>query len=168
MAQTYKDPLTYLNEAVTRRGKSGPDGVYLQNITVVAEASGDYDCNVFYGPAVSPIVPPGSFPLDQWNSLLVNLRWDLRSLSQSFWLSEIEGVFQILTEGNRVDMNVFLPSTDVQEFSYYLQMAQDTLVCIADFTSRVAGTIRFNIGIATKSWSEMVEEGDVEERDLSF
>lgn len=168
MAQTYRDPITYLNEAVTRRGKSGPDGVYLQNVTVVAEASSDFNLNLSYGVPVSPVMPPSYCKVEDWNQLLVNLRWDLRSLSHTLNIPEDGLILQFLPEGNILGMNVFVPQVNTSDFPYTLQMAQDTLVCAADFTSKVAGNIRFSIGIATKSWGDMVEEGDVEERDLNF
>lgn len=169
MAQTYRDPVTYLNEAVTRRGKSGPDGVYLQNVTVVAEASSDFNLKLSYGVPVSPVIPPSCVSHEEWYELLVNLRWDLRSLSHRLNLDEGAGsIFQFLPEGNSLSMNVFVPQVDTSDFPYILQMAQDTLICASDFTSKVAGNIRFSIGVVTKSWGDMVEEGDVEERDLNF
>lgn len=169
MAQTYRDPVTYLNEAVTRRGKSGPDGVYLHNVTVVAEASSDFSLNLSYGTPVSPVVPPLGASYEEWYELLVNLRWNLRSLSHRLNLDEGAGlIFQFLSEGNSLSMNVFAPEVGTSDFPYILQIAKDTLICASDFTSKVAGTIRFSIGVATKSWGDMVEEGDVEERDLNF
>jgi hypothetical protein len=168
MAQNYRDPLTYLNETVTKRGKSGPDGVYLYNVTVVAEAASDYNYRVSYGNPVRPTVPPEGLDWVEWASLLISLRSDVRTLSHELLFSTDKSVWQFLPEGNSLSMNVFLPVTDISIFPYLLKQAQDTLICAADFATKVPDSIRFNIGVVTKSWVDMAEQGEVKEMDLSY
>lgn len=166
MAQTYKDPVDYLNEIVTKRGKSGPDGVYLHNVTVVAEASSDYNYKVSYGSHVTPKNPPVEIPFEDWAVLLINLRSDSRSLSHEIFLENC--ILQILPEGNFLNFNVFLPSVEISTFPYLILYFQDIAKCLADFSTKISQAIRFNIGLACKSWLEMAEEGEVVETDLSY
>lgn len=168
MAQNYRDPLTYLNEAVTKRGKSGPEGVYLYNVTVVAESTSNYSYRVSYGNPISPTVPPEGLDWVDWATLLINLRSDNRSLSHEIVFATDKSVWQFLPEGNLLSMNLFLPVTDIAIFPYILRQAQDALLCTSDFTSKTPGNIRFNIGIVTKSWEDMAEQGEVKEMDLCF
>lgn len=167
MAQNYRDPLTYLNEAVTKRGKSGPDGVYLHNVTVVAESTSDYNYKASYGDLVTPFQGPFGIEWQDWGALLINLRADTRTLSQQLPFYD-NSVWQFLPEGNLLSMNVFLPVADIATFPHKLKQAQDTLICAADFASKVPSNIRFNIGIVTKSWADMAEQGEVEEMDFSY
>lgn len=167
MAQNYRDPLSYLNEAVTKRGKSGPDGVYLHNVTVVAESTSDYNYKVSYGGLITPLLNPSGVEWEDWATLLITLRSYPRILSKQLSFHD-NSIWQFLPEGNLLSMNVFLPEVNIAAFSYKLKQAQDALVCLADFASKVPGNIRFNIGVVTKSWRDMAEQGEVEEMDLSY
>jgi hypothetical protein len=126
------------------------------------------DIRVSYGNLISPVVPPPGCSQQDWNELLVNLRWNVRSLSHSLFLSGDNCLYQFLPEGNSLGMNVFQPEVDILNFPYTLKKAKDTLTCAADFCSKVVGQTRFNLGVVTKSWADMVEEGCAEERDLNF
>jgi hypothetical protein len=166
MAQIHKDPVTYLNEAVIKRGKSGPDGVYLHSITVVAEALADYDYKVSYGPAATVLEGPPDVNIYDWNSLLVSVRANHRQLSHELHLRDF--LLQFLVEGGTLNLNVFFPVVETASFPYTILYCQDILRCVADFAGKIPASIRFNIGLAHKSWEDMVEEGEAEETDLNF
>lgn len=166
MAQTYKDPVAYLNEAVTKRGKSGPDGVYLHNVTVVAEALTDYNYKVSYGPAATAFDGPVDVNIYDWHSLLVSIRAGYRQLSHELHLRDFS--LQFLVEGGIINLNVFYPTVETASFPYTILYCQDVLRCVADFAGKIPASIRFNIGLAHKSWEDMVEEGEAEETDLNF
>lgn len=167
MTQNYRDPVSFLNESVTKRGKSGPDGVYLHNVTVVAESESDYGYKTFYGNPVTPTSAPVGMDEGDWSSLLIKLRSDSRSLSQQVSVYD-NSVWQFLPEGGTLSMNVFFPVVNISTFPHRVKQAQETLLCLADFASKVPGNIRFSIGIVTKSWRDMAEQGEVEEMDLSY
>lgn len=165
MSQTYKNPLDYLNDAVTKRGRSGPDGVYLTNVTVVAESSTDYGYKVSTD-RITPLVPPANIPPEEWSWLLVSLRSDYRALD--FVLNHGNMLSQLLVEGNQLSMNVFAPNIRVESFPYLILSSQEMLKCLADFSGKLPSTIRFNLGVVTKTWDEMVESGEAQEVELSF
>lgn len=167
MTQTYKNPIDYLNDAVTKRGKSGPDGVYLTNLTVVAEAKVDYNQKLSYGPGVLAQNPPPDTNYEDWLRVLVDIRSDYRALSQEVAMMD-NTILQFIPEGNFLNLNVFLPTIETQGFPYMLVLCQDALKCVADFASKIPNSIRFNIGVACKSWGDMVEEGEAVETDLNY
>lgn len=165
MAQNHKDPNSYLNDAVVSRGKSARFGVYLTNVTVVAEANQDYNYKIFS--QASELDNP--FP--DWNFESSLIEWflaliRLRSNKQEDASFTVGGrIFQFLVEGSVVSLNVFQPEAFVDSFQYDVSHAQQLLRMVADFLGKSATTVRFNIGKAHKSWTEMSDEGDVQEFD---
>jgi len=166
MAQTYKDPHSYLNESLVKRGKSGHQEVYLTHVTVVAEAEADY------GYRVSPqkfdfFAPLGNYyNSPEWLILLVSLRSQGTDTQRTIIFDQT--TFQFLPEGSHLSLNIFFPERNVETFDYDVLAAQDMLREVAKFAGKIPTTIRFNLGLVKKSYETMVEDGEVEELEFSF
>lgn len=165
MAQTYKDPQSYLDEAVSRRGKSGQLGVYLHNVTVVAECETDYNyktpCEEF-----NAVTGGSGFIEEEWMRMLVTLR--AQRVERQYTIFNDTQTFQFIPEGGKLSLNIFIPETFSHFFQNEVETAQNILRIVADFLGKVPTTIRFNIGVVWKSWEEMVEAGEAEEVELSY
>lgn len=173
MTTNHKDPLSYLNSLISKRGKSGPDGVYLTNLTIVAEANTDYDYKVNYRKcgARTPLI--GTNYTD-WIELLVNLREDNPQTPQTLPTDsdlvpvDSEAIYQFVPEGGMLSLNVFMPYLDTQLFEHLVCSTQDMLTYVAGFAGKIPSHIRFSIGYATSKWGDLAESGEVEEYDLSY
>ena len=165
MTQTYKDPQSYLDSAVSKRGKSGSFGVYLSNVTVVAEANTDYGYKAFT-PAGDILCP--MFPVEEgkWFELLVTLR--SQRVQKQCTLLNGSQVYQFLPEGGYMGLNIFLPEVFTRSFQHEVLVAQNTLSEVSNFVGKLPSTIRFNIGVAWKDWEDMVESGEAEEVEYSY
>lgn len=165
MANNYQDPKTYLNNAVTKRGKSGAEGVYLTNVTVVAEATADYGYKLnLAGTAL--FYPPFPFEQENWLTLLVSLRGGSRETPHH--VSTKSEIFQFVPEGGNISLNVFVPYLNADIFEVYVSECQEMLQFICDFSGKIPTFIRFHIGYAFRKWDTLAEEGEVEEQDFSF
>lgn len=170
MRQTYRDPFTYLNDAVSKRGKSGYDRVYLANVTVVAEAETDYG---YRDPEMGPgfrshenLVRQNEFDSQQWLELLVSLRGQTQE--KPYCIRRGDRTFQFLPEGGNLSLNVFFPEVFCASFDSDVAYCQSLLRVVARFCGKVPTTIRFNIGLAYRFWSDLVENEDVQEMDLNY
>ena len=167
MAQTYKDPHSYLNESLVKRGKSGHQEVYLTHVTVVAEAEADYGYRVlphsfdFFSPLGGHY-----YNNPEWLILLVSLRSQSTDTQRTIIFNQ--ATFQFLPEGSHMSLNIFMPETSVETFDYDVLSAQEMLREVAKFSGKIPTTIRFNLGLVKKSYETMVEEGEVEEVEFSF
>lgn len=165
MAQKLQDPKNYLNSAVSNRGKSSLTGVYLTNLTVVVDASTDYGYKVNCQ-GVGPNDPPAPLSLSNWHHFLVNLRCNNTQQPQSF--STPEATYQFLMEGPELSLNVFMPTLSSDTFEYHVEASQALLQFVCNFTGHIASHVRFSIGYCVRSWEDLVEEGEAEERDLAY
>lgn len=167
MAQTHKDPHNYLNESLVKRGKSGHHGVYLNHVTVVADAETDYDYRVST-PDFDIFSPffDGNYNNVEWLATLVSLRSQLTDTQRAVVFGKT--TYQFIPEGGHLSLNVFLPETSVETFDYDILSAQRILRGVAKFTGKIPTTIRFNLGIVFKSYGAMAEQGEVEELEFSY
>lgn len=165
MSHNHKDPKTYLIESVSKRGRSGPDGVYLTNLTVVAESTTDYGykANIL---RAAPLTPPVSICYEEWLSLIVKLRTD--SVQNPCSIFTDEAIYQFLPEGGSISLNVFIPVLDADTFEYFVCFCQDMMECVSEFTGKLALSIRFSIGYCNRTWRDLADDGEVEEQDFSF
>jgi hypothetical protein len=168
MSQIHQDPVSYLNEAINNRGKSTRNGVYLTNITVVAEATVDYG----YKELPPRPDPSGVWQLHpyfdelDWLRLLVSLRSQVVENPES--LDRQDCICQFIPEGPKMSMNVFIPKTCAEGFAWEVSFHQELLKWVCDFAGKVPTFIRFNIGFAERSWDDMVKTQDAQEMDLNF
>lgn len=168
MEQTHLDPVTHLNEAISRRGKSTHNGVYLTNLTIVAEAEFDYGYKAF-PPSPDPCKVgklESHFDEYDWLQLLVSLRAQKIEFPEQILRGS--SVFQFVPEGSRLSMNVFIPVVLSESFPWEVNFSQDLLRRVCDFVGKVPSHIRFSIGFAHRSWGDMVLNHEVQEMDLNF
>ena len=170
MSHNYQDPKAYLNNAVTKRGKSGAEGVYLTNVTVVADCGTDYGYKTnTQGTAL--LSPPFPFDYEGWLSLLVSMRGS--PIDEPVHLTTDDAMFQFLPEGGNISLNVFIPSINSDVFEVYVSECQDMLQFVGDFAGKIPTFVRFSFGYAFRSWDTLVGEGEVQatdypEHDLSY
>jgi hypothetical protein len=173
MTTNYKDPKAYLSSLISKRGNSGPDGVYVTNLTIVAEADSDYGYKVNFRNC-GHLTPPVGLDYVSWVELLVCLRFDnpqtpkVISTEPDLIPLDSTALYQFVPEGGSMSLNVFLPFMDAQMFEYMVSYSQDMLSFAANFAGKVATNVRFNIGYATSKWDDLVESGEVEEQERSF
>jgi hypothetical protein len=174
MANTYKDPFEYLNDLILKRGKSGKNSVYVTNVTVVVDSQVDYDYKVpspgfdLLDPFPEPLYPDIQCIQSEWLHLLVSMRDKYEHESYTILLKD--RLYQLIPEGQQLSMNVFVPRLFANHFKYEVLHSQEMLNKVATFLGSTATTIRFNIGLASKTWEELTEEGEVTYRevDLSY
>lgn len=166
MTQNHKDPETYLTQLVAKRGKSGPTGVYLTSVTVVAEAQSDYGYKANIGKS-EPLIPPAGIELEDWLYLLVSLRQDNPQIPQVLGPS-MGMMYQFVPEGGSLSLNVFCPLINVGGLGHMVCFCQDMLQTVADFVCKIPTTIRFSIGYAFKDWENLAIDGEVEELELTY
>jgi hypothetical protein len=166
MAQTYKDPHSYLNESLVKRGKSGHYGVHLSHVAVVAESEADYGYRV--SPSNFDLLSPfeGNYNNVEWVVLLVTLRSQLNDNQGAIVVGQT--TYQFLPDGGHLSLNVFLPETSVETFDYEILSAQSILKGVAKFVGKIPTTIRFNLGLVFKSYGTMAEQGEVQEIEFSY
>lgn len=164
MSHNHQDPKTFLNKAIASRGRSGAEGAYLTNLTIVAEGNVDYGyrANVMRTQA---FYPPFPFNLEEWLKLLVTLR---NNLSTPIHITTDEATFQFIPDGGQISLNVFIPSITTDTFEIYVLQCQDMLQYVCNFAGKIPVSIRFSIGYALKAWCSMVEDGEAEEQDFTF
>jgi hypothetical protein len=170
MSHNYQDPKAYLNNAVTKRGKSGAEGVYLSNVTVVADCSIDYGYRA-NASGTSLYNPPFPFDYEDWLSVLVAMRGNPYDVPTH--LITEDATFQFIPEGGNIYLNVFIPLLNADVFEIYVSECQGMLQFVGDFAGKIPTFIRFSIGYAFRKWDRLAEEGEVQaseypEQDLSY
>lgn len=166
MTQNHKDPETYLTQLVTKHGKSGPTGIYLTSVTVIAEAQSDYGYKANISRS-GPLLPPAGVRLEDWLYLLVSLRQDDPQVPRV--LGPFTGtMYQFVPEGGNVSLNVFCPLVDTESLSHMVCFCQDMLQTVTDFVHKIPTTIKFFIGYAIKDWRDLAVDGEVEEFELTY
>lgn len=164
MSHNYQDPKTYLSKAIATRGKSGADGAYLTNLTVVADSVVDYGYKA-NTVRTGPFSPPFGFSIEEWLRLLVGLRSHMREPTH---LTTEGAIFQFISDDCQISLNVFVPSITTDLFEFYVVQCQDLLQYICEFAGKNPTFVRFSIGYASKLWCSMVEDGEAEEQDFTF
>jgi len=168
MSQTYQDPVAYLNEAITTRGKSTHNGVYLTNITVVADSRVDYGYKEF-PPRPDPcgIGQLGNhFEEVDWLNLLVTLRGQKAEMPVEINRGKV--ICQFVPEGPHMSLNSFMPKVYCEGFSWEVSFHQELLKWVCDFVGKLPTHVRFNIGYANRSWQDLLRTEEVQEMDLNY
>jgi len=165
MTNKHIDPAIYLQNSVKKRGKSSADGVYLTHI-VVTTLIPDEPQVTFKNPSDGALNDFNqSSP--EWNEILVRLRRDKNDIIQSIIHRESH-LLEFITEGHDLSLCVIIPSLQVSDFEGEVRYYQTLLKKVAQFAGSTPTQVRFTIGVACISWSEMVESGDGQEIDVGF
>jgi len=171
MTRRHTDPVTFLKNLITRRGKSELYGVFLTGVTIQAEANEEYSYDISQE-KVSQLVKKTLTAGDsaEWNRLLVDLRMNGLSLSYPITFkrqSEPVTVFFVV-EGTELQSLVFLPMLNVSEFPEEVLYHQRLLREVASFAGKTPTSMRFTIGAATMDWDDLVDQGCAREVDVGY
>lgn len=170
MATKITDPVNFLTNLVSKKGKSELYGVYLTGVNVLAEADVDYDYAVPLESIQGDV--ERTFRQDEadWNHLLVETRRNLEDIIHP--ISFIRGrepiTVYFVVEGHEMSAMVFIPTLVVEEFVTEVTFYQYLLREVASFSGKTPTSLRFTIGAASMEWSDLVERGCAREVDIGF
>ena len=170
MAKSITDPLNFLTNLLTNKGRSDIYGIYLTSVTVLAECETDYG----YGVSESSIEAEVESLLrreeDDWNRLLVQVRRDRDQIVFPIvFLRNLEPVtVYFVVEGNEISLSVSIPTLVLNEFVTEVTFYQHLLREVALFAGKTPTSIRFTIGAVSMEWDEVVERGCAREVDIGF
>jgi hypothetical protein len=170
MSPKLSDPHVFLQNLVTKKGKSDLFGVYLTAVTVVASANEEYEYG-FDSKQVSQTVNHLlQKETNDWNSLLVSTRMNQEELIFPICFNRGDNPISVyfVAEGHEISAHVMIPQISVEEFAYEVLIFQELLNKVANFSSKVATTVRFFLGVATLDWDELVNNGEVEEIEIEY
>ena len=165
MTNKHLDPAIYLRNSVQKRGKSSADGVYLTHIVVTTLISDEPQ--VTFGNPSDNAISDFNQSSPEWNEILVRLRRDKNDIIQSIIHRESH-LLEFITEGHDLSLCVIIPSLQVSDFEGEVGYYQTLLKKVAQFAGSTPTQVRFTIGVACISWSEMVESGDAQEIDVGY
>jgi hypothetical protein len=164
------DPVSFLTNLVTRKGKSDLFGVYLTGITVSAEATVDYGYGKDRSLALQKIKSCFSSDRGDWNSLLVETRTDTSEIvfPISFFVGREPVTVYFLTEDHDMSCLVFIPKLVIDEFASEVTFYQELLKEVAAFAGKSPSIVKFTIGVVSTDWDDLVERGVAREVDVGF
>jgi len=169
MKNKIHDPVEFVQNLVTRKGKSDLYGVYLPVVTFVAEADVDYGYPSDEG-APQQVQKCFSDEKSEWNSILV----DTRLLPEeivfpiSFLRSGEPVNVLFIPEGNDMSCHVTIPKLVVDEIAGEVSFFQEILRKVSAFAGKTATTVKFTVGVVSLDWDDMVERGAAQEVDVGF
>jgi len=170
MAPKITDPVTFLSNLVSRKGKSDLYGVYLTAVNVLADAQEDYGYGVPLEVAEREVQLLFSKEEVDWNHLLVQTRRNHEEIIHP--ISFIRGrepiTVYFAVEGNEMSAMVFIPTLVVSEFVSEVTFYQHLLHEVAFFAGKTATSIRFTIGAVSMEWDDLVETGCARQVDIGF
>jgi len=170
MAPKITDPVTFLTNLVSRKGKSDLYGVYLTAVNVLADAQEDYGYGVPLEVAQREVESLLAKEENDWNHLLVQTRRNHEEIIHP--ISFIRGrepiTVYFAVEGNEMSAMVFIPTLVVPEFVSEVTFYQQLLYEVASFAGKTATSIRFTIGAVSMEWDDLVETGCARQVDIGF
>lgn len=170
MAPKITDPNSFLTNLVSRKGKSDLYGVYLTGVSVLAEATEDYEYRVNHERIEQEVQTLFIREEPDWNSLLVSTRRDEEEIVHP--ISFIRGrepiTVYFVCEGHEMAAMVFIPTLVVDEFVTEVTFFQYLLQKVAHFAGKTPTSIRFTIGAVSMEWDDVVEKGFAKEVDIGF
>lgn len=160
----------FLRNLVARRGHSGLDGVYLTGVKVSADPCTDYGYDFDPEKLEYAITSFISREKEACYSLLVDTRLYDRDLVHTlcFKRNGHQVTVYFITEDHDISAMVFIPALEVNDFTEELVFYQHLLEFVAKFAGKNPNTLQFTIGAATIDWSDMVDQGDAREVDVSY
>jgi hypothetical protein len=170
MAPKITDPVSFLTNLVSRKGKSDLYGVYLTAVNVLADANEDYGYGIPLERTLTEVQTLLSREESDWNHLLVQTRRNQEEIIHP--ISFIRGrepiTVYFAVEGNDMSAMVFIPTLVVPEFVSEVTFYQHLLYEVASFAGKTATSIRFTIGAVSMEWDDLVEQGCAREVDVGF
>jgi hypothetical protein len=170
MALKIADPVTFLRNLVSKKGKSDLFGVYLTSVNVVADSQIDYEYTVTEKDLEGSILSLLNREKADWNQLLVDTRIDESEIVHPIAFhhcGEPVTVF-FISEGHEMSCSVAIPKLSVEEFYFDVVFFQQLLKKVAGFAGKNPALVRFLIGVASLDWDQLVERGEAEEVTVGF
>ena len=170
MAQKIADPVTFLRNLVSKKGKSDLYGVYLTSVNVIADSQLEYGYEVSEEDVKKSLKNLFSGEKADWNQLLVDARTDDSEIVHPIAFhhcGEPVTVF-FISEGHDMSCSVAIPKLDVNEFYFDVVFFQALLKKVAIFAGKSPTLVRFLIGVASLDWDHLVERGEAEEVTVGF
>lgn len=170
MAKSITDPLNFLTNLLTNKGRSDLYGIYLTNVAVLAECETDYGYEVSESSIETEVESLLRREENDWNRLLVQVRRDRDQIVFPIvFLRNLEPVtVYFIVEGNEISLSVFIPTLVLNEFVTEVTFYQHLLREVALFAGKTPTSIRFTIGAVSMEWDEVVERGCAREVDVGF
>ena len=170
MTKTISDPLSFLTNLLTNKGRSDLYGIYLTSVTVLAECEADYNYDVSESSIEAEVESLLRREEDDWNRLLVQVRRDRDQIVFPIvFLRSLEPVtVYFIVEGNEISLSVSIPTLTISEFVSEVTFYQHLLKEVALFAGKIPTSIRFTIGAVSMEWDEVVERGCAREVDVGF
>ena len=170
MAQKITDPLSFLTNLLTNKGRSDLYGIYLTSVTVLAECEADYNYDVSESNINFEVESLLRQDEDDWNRLLVQVRRDQNQIvfPIAFLRNREPVTTYLIVEGNEISLSVFIPTLVLNEFVTEVTFYQHLLREVALFAGKTPTSIRFTIGAVSMEWDEVVERGCAREVDVGF
>lgn len=164
------DPVSFLKNQVSRRGRSDVDGVYSTGVSVLADALTDYSYGADRGKAIGEVNNMIARQETEWNQILVSTRAYDKDLVHTLTVKRSGENVTIcfLTEDHDISCLVFIPKLEVSEFASEVTYYQELLKFVADFAGKNPLTVRFTIGAALIGWEDMVEHGLAKEVEVGW
>ena len=160
--------MQFLQNLVTKKGRSDVEGVYLTNATVVALATEDYGYE-FDTTSVERDLENMWRNERAWNDLVVALLRDVQITEHiSFAYGSEQSIMQFFQEGHELSAHVYIPEVDAGSFVYDVTFFTTILTDVARFTGKTPTTVRFTIGYSLLYWDDMVKQGSVKEMDFNY
>jgi hypothetical protein len=170
MALKIADPVTFLRNLVSKKGKSDLYGVYLTSVNVVADSQIDYEYEASPENISRSLKSLFSGEVADWNQLLVDVRTDESEIVHPIAFhhcGEPVTVF-FISEGHEMSCSVSIPKLNVDEFYFDVVFFQALLKKVAGFAGKSSAMVRFLIGAASLDWDHLVERGEAEEVTVGF
>lgn len=170
MAQTISDPLSFLTNLLTNRGRSDLYGIYLTGVNVLADCETDYGYEVSHSKVETDVEYLLRQDEDDWNRLLVQVRRDRNQIIFPIvFIRNREPITAyFIIEGNEISLSVSIPTLVLTEFVTEVTFFQHLLRTVALFAGKTPTSIRFTIGAVSMEWDEVVERGCAREVDIGF
>lgn len=170
MSPKITDPNSFLNNLVSKKGRSDLFGVYLTGVNVLADATEEYGYDVSKENIERDITNMFARDETDWNRLLVETRLDTNEII--FPISFHRGMEPVTVyfavEGNEMSCMVFIPTLVVSEFVTEVTFFQHLLTKVAHFAGKIPSNIRFTLGSVSIEWDDMVGSGHAREVDIGY
>jgi hypothetical protein len=170
MSPKITDPNNFLNNLVSKKGRSDLFGVYLTGVNVLADATEEYGYDVSKENIERDITNMFARDETDWNRLLVETRLDTNEII--FPISFHRGMEPVTVyfavEGNEMSCMVFIPTLVVSEFVTEVTFFQHLLTKVAHFAGKIPSNIRFTLGAVSIEWDDMVGSGHAREVDIGY
>jgi hypothetical protein len=170
MAPKLTDPNSFLQNLVSRKGKSDLFGTYLTGVNILANAEEDYGYGIPFDEIEREIENTFINDRNDWNNLLVQTRMERHEFlfPISFVRSGEPYTVYFVVEGNKISSMVFIPSLTACEFKKEVVFFQALLKEVSLFAGKTPTTLRFTLGAVSISWDDLVDTGHARAVDITL